>query len=86
MRTTKAGYEIKSTSDRHAYINLRPTLDDLAGREAQNGICVPASGREIVHPSGIITPRAAREIGQLKSVLPTLRFGARMDSPIVQVF
>lgn len=85
MRATKAGYEIKSTSG-HAYIDLRPTPNDLAGREVQNGICVPASGRQLVRPDGVISARAAQEIGRLKSVLPTLRFGARMDDPIVQVF
>jgi len=73
------------TYDGYIFIlEVRPRIENLVGRFAQNGIRVPKSGRWIVIPGHLIDDDHVKEIGKLKSVLPTLFIGTRRDSPIIQ--
>lgn len=71
----------------HAFrLDCRPCIENLTGRFAQNGISVPRSGQQVVHPGSLITEANVREIKKCESVLPTLFIGLRRDRPIVQAF
>jgi len=65
--------------------DVRPSIADLEGRFAQNGIYVPSTGRWIVMPHGEIDRRDVAEIAKRPSVIETLFFGLRYDQPIIQV-
>jgi hypothetical protein len=76
MTKTHNGYPLKAT---------RPTISDLQGCIALNGIANPKTGVWVVWLGGVIRARHVAEIAKRSAVLPTLWIADREGGPIVQV-